>query len=74
MKKILSIVLCQVLLMALIIPVSAEGTVKLTLKASKTKVYRGDTIDFTISASGGGTCQSYGFRMNINITKTSFLD
>lgn len=66
MKKILSIVLCLVLLMALIIPVSAEGTVKLTLKASKTKVYRGDTIDFTISASGGGTCQSYGFRMNIN--------
>lgn len=66
MKKILPVILCVILLMALVVPASAEGTVKLTLKASKTEAYRGDSIDFSIVASGGGTCQSYGYRMNID--------
>ena len=66
MKKIAPVLLCLILLMAMVIPVSAEGTVKLTLKADKTTVYRGDTINLTITASGGGTCQSYGYKLKIN--------
>ena len=60
MKKIITIALCLALLFAMTIPASAEGSIYLSISASSGSAYRGDTITFYISASGGGTCDRFG--------------
>lgn len=64
MKKILTLVLCLLLLTAMTVPASAEGSLNMSLRAGSTSVYRGDTINFSISVSGGGTCESFGYRLS----------
>ena len=64
MKRILTLVLCLLLVTAMIVPVSAEGSLNISLRAGSTSAYRGDTINFSISVSGGGSCESFGFRLS----------
>lgn len=64
MKKIISTVLCLLLLLTIAVPVSAEGSMYISLSASSSVAYPGDTIDFYISVSGGGTCDSFGYLLS----------
>ena len=64
MKRILTLVLCLLLLTAMTVPVSAEGSLNISLRAGSTSAYRGDTINFSIHVSGGGTCESFGYRLS----------
>ena len=65
MKKILSVLVCLMLLGAVALGVSAAGSAKMSLKSSAATVYRGDTFTLTVSlkndqpVSGGGVSLSY---------------
>ena len=59
MKKIITFILCLAMLFALTVPASAAGSVHLSVSGGGS-AYRGDTLNFSISASGGGSCASFG--------------
>lgn len=61
MKKILSLLLCLLLLSALAMPVFAAQTAQMTVTASKTVLKPGDKVTFTVSLSKVEKCTLGGF-------------
>lgn len=64
MKRIITLALCLVLLFTITVPASAAGSIHLSISASSGSAYRGDTVTFYISASGGGSCKTFGMALS----------
>ena len=62
MKKILSVVVCLLLLAVLATPVFATQTATMTVKASKAKLKPGDQVTFTVSMNKVDNCNYGGFK------------
>ena len=61
MKNVVCILIC-ILLLCMMIPVTyAAGSAYLSVSASQTQAYRGDTITFTVSISNMENCKAAGF-------------
>lgn len=73
MKKIISVVICLLLLTAMIVPASAEGALYVSISASSGSAYPGDTVEFYIYVSGGGTCDSFGCALNYDSSVLEFV-
>lgn len=72
MKRIITLMLCFALLFAVAIPVSAEGTIHLSISAGSGSAYRGDTVTFNVYASGGGTCNTLGLALSYDTSVYEF--
>jgi len=59
-KRIILIISALLLIMVIAVPAFAAGTAKITVTPSKTTVYRGDTVSFTVSTSSVANCKSAG--------------
>ena len=64
MKKLLSVLLCLLLLSVLTLPVFAEQTATMTVKASKTQLKPGDKVTFTVSVTEVDNCTFGGFKFS----------
>ena len=73
MKKLLSVLLCVLLLTAMVLIVSATSSAQMTVSANKTTVYRGDTIDFTVKLSTVEDCRSAAFMLNYDSSVFEFV-
>ena len=73
MKKIISVVICLLLLTAMIVPASAEGALYASISAGSGSAYPGDTVEFYIYVSGGGTCDSFGCFLNYDSSVLEFV-
>lgn len=73
MKKLLSVILCVLLLAATVVTVSATASAQMTVSANKTTVYRGDTIDFTVNISSVEDCRSAAFMLNYDSSVFEFV-
>lgn len=73
MKKIMSVAICMLLLMAMIVPVSAEGSFHVSISAGSSYAYPGETVDFYISVSGSGTCASLGCFLDYDSSVLEFV-
>lgn len=63
MKKVYRVLLCVLLLAAMAVTVSAAASAQMTVSASKTTAYRGDTIEFTVRISTVDDCRSAAFML-----------
>ena len=73
MKRIMMIALCLAMLLAMTVPASADGSVHLSVSASSNSAYRGDSITFYISASGGGSCESFGLLLSYDTSVFEYV-
>ena len=73
MKKIILVAICMMLLMAMIVPASAEGALYASISAGSGSACRGDTIEFYISISGSGTCDSFGCFLSYDSSVLEFV-
>lgn len=64
MKKLFSITVCILLLVALAVPAMAAGTTSFSMAASNSVLRRGDTVTFTVTVSGGEPATSYGLMLS----------
>ena len=61
MRKIICVLLCMLLLGAMVPAVYAAGSAHMSVSASASQVYRGDTVTFTVSISGVENGKAAGF-------------
>lgn len=73
MKKIMTVVVCLLLLTTMIVPASAEGALYASISAGSGTAYPGDTVEFYISISGGGSCASLGCFLNYDSSVLEFV-
>lgn len=73
MKKVITIILCVLLISMLTVPVLAAQTATMSVSASKTTVNRGDTITVTISTSLVENCVSGGFMFDFDKTVFEYV-
>ena len=73
MKKLLSVLLCILLLAALAVTVSATASAQMTVSAAKTTVNRGDTINFSVSISAVEDCRSAAFMLSYDQSVFEFV-
>ena len=73
MKKLLSVILCVLLLAATVVTVSATASAQMTVSANNTTVYRGDTIDFTVNISSVEDCRSAAFMLSYDSSVFEFV-
>ena len=68
MKKLLSALLCVLLMCTMIAPAYADGSVQISITPSATTVQRGDEVTFTVSVSGSAACTQYGLQLSYDET------
>ena len=73
MKKFTAIFLCVLLLGAMAVTVHATDSAHMTIGASDTTAYRGDTIDFTVSISTVEDCRSAIFMLAYDTSVFEFV-
>ena len=73
MKKLLSVLLCVLLLAVTATTVFAASSAQMTVSANKTTVYRGDTIDFAVRISTVDDCRSAAFVLNYASSVFEFI-
>jgi len=73
MKKIISVLLCILLLTVTVMTVAATESAQMTVSADKTMVYRGDTIDFTVKLSTVEDCRSAAFMLSYDSSVFEFV-
>lgn len=61
MRKVVCVLICVLLLGMMIPAVYAAGSARMSVSASQTQVYRGDTVTFTVSISAVENCKAAGF-------------
>ncbi len=64
MKRVISVILCLLLMAALAIPAFAAGTASFSMAASGSSFHRGDTVTVTVSVSCSVPATSYGFMLS----------
>ena len=64
MRKITMLVLCVLLAVVLVLPVSAAGSA--SLSAANATVYRGDTVSVTVKLSGMEKCVAASIEVTVN--------
>ena len=74
MKKFMAVVVCLLLLTAMIVTVSAEGTLRVSISTENSTVYCGDVIEFHIAVSGDGSCNAFGCFLEYDSFVLEFVD
>lgn len=73
MKKLLSILVCVLLLWVTAMTVFATGSAQMTVSTSKSTAYRGDTLDFSVRISAVEDCRSAAFMLNYDSNVFEFV-
>lgn len=73
MRKIITLLLCLVMVAAMTVTVFATDSATMSFRASSSTVHRGDTVTITVSLSSVEDCRSAGFAHSFNTSVFEFV-
>ena len=73
MRKIITLLLCFVMVAAMSVTVFATDSAQMSFRASSSTVHRGDTVTITVSLSTVEDCRSAGFAHSFNTSVFEFV-